>query len=145
MIGNIFNEPAQVALEFALDATAANGQLIAHNIANADTPNYKAVRLHFHEHLERELNRAEHGTGIGMTRTNQQHLGRLAPGGLEGISTPYGLIYTEDATTYRLDGNNVDIDHEMAEQAKNSLQFAILTELANRRFQELRTAIAGGR
>jgi flagellar basal-body rod protein FlgB len=55
------------------------------------------------------------------------------------------MIYTDDATTYRLDNNNVDIDHEMAEQAKNAIQYSILTELVSRRLAGLRTAISEGR
>jgi flagellar basal-body rod protein FlgB len=145
MINNLFNSRTQIALEFALDATSTNSQLIAHNIANADTPNYKAMRLRFEDVLASRLSDSENGVGLDVRRTNPQHLNRTTMNGIRGIRTPHGLIYTDNKTTYRLDGNNIDMDHEMAQQAKNSLQYAVLTELINRRLSGLRTVISGGR
>jgi hypothetical protein len=54
MINNLFNNRTQVALEFALDAAASRAHLIAHNIANADTPGHKALRLRFEDYLDRD-------------------------------------------------------------------------------------------
>ena len=144
MINNLFNNRTQVALEFALDAAASRAHLIAHNIANADTPGHKALRLRFEDYLDRELNRGR-GQDTSLRRTDPRHIPGSIYRGLQGTPTDYGLIYTDDATTQRLDNNNVDIDHEMAEQAKNAIQYSILTELVSRRLAGLRTAISEGR
>lgn len=144
MINTLFNNRTQVALEFALDAAASRAHLIAHNIANVDTPGFKAVRLRFEDYLDRELNRG-HGQTTSLRTTDPRHIPGSVYRGLKGTPTDYGLIYTDDATTYRLDNNNVDIDHEMAEQAKNAIQYSILTELVSRRLAGLRTAISEGR
>ncbi len=145
MIQGLFNSRIQVALEYALDATSAKAHLIAHNIANADTPNFKAVRLRFEDYLAHELGAEEGRASLALRKTHHMHIPEHSARGLKGTRMPYGLIYTEDATTYRLDGNNVDIDHEMAEQAKNAIQYSTLTELVNRRITGLRTAISEGR
>ncbi|HDS30544.1 MAG TPA: flagellar basal body rod protein FlgB, partial [Firmicutes bacterium] len=122
------------------------GHLIAHNIANADTPNYKAKRLRFEEFLARELGADVPGSTLPLARTNSLHLPGTHGFGTSGkLVPPIGIIYTQDQTTFRLDGNNVDIDHEMAEQAKNALQYSAMTDLVSRRLSSLRTAISEGR
>lgn len=145
MIQRLFSEPAFLAIERALDSGTARAQLIAHNIANADTPHYKALRLRFEEFLARELGMDGPAPRLPLRQTHPAHLSGHAGLGLKGTLTPYGLIYQDDRTTYRLDGNNVDMDHEMAEQAKNAIHYATLTELASRRLATLRTAISEGR
>ena len=145
MIDKLFTEPALLALERSLDASSARAQIIAHNIANADTPHYKAVRLRFEEFLARELGMDGAHRSLPLRRTHPMHLPGHAGLGLRGTLTPSGLVYTDERTTFRLDGNNVDIDHETAEQAKNAIQYATLTELASRRLATLQTAISEGR
>jgi len=145
MINTLFSNQPQLALEFAMGATSAKSRLIAHNIANADTPNYKAQRLKFEEFLAKELGEAHPGADLALRRTDPLHLPGHAAKGLVGTITPYGLIYTDERTTYRLDGNNVDIDQETAEQAKNAIMYSALTELVSRRFSALRTVISEGR
>jgi len=146
MFQALFQDITSQTLELSLDAASTRAHLIAHNIANADVPNYKAQRLQFEYFLQRELDRSETSAGdLTLRQTDPRHLPGHAAGGLKGTLTPYGLVYTEDRTTYRLDGNNVDIDHEMAEQAKNALMYTALTELTTRRMSALRTAISEGR
>ena len=144
MLNQLFQNPVQIILEKALDATSARGHLIANNIANADTPGYKALKLKFEDILAKELDRTDRST-IGLRCTDSRHLPGTVFRGLKGTPTQCGLIYTDDRTTYRLDNNNVDIDHEMAEQARNAIQYSVLTELVSRRLKALRTAISEGR
>jgi flagellar basal-body rod protein FlgB len=143
MLNQLFNNPTQIALEYALDATSARAHLIANNIANADTPGYKALRLNFEDILEQKLDDADVAS-IGLRQTDLRHLPGIVFKGLKGTPTPYGIVYTDDRTTYRLDNNNVDIDQEMAEQARNAIEYSTLTELASRRLSLLRTVISEG-
>ena len=144
MFNSLFNTTPQVAIERALDASATRAHLIAHNIANADTPNFKALRLRFEDVLATELGRAEDSSPI-PGRIDPRHLPKHSLHGLQGDVKSYGVIYTDDRTTYRLDGNNVDMDLETALQAKNAILYSILTELASRRLSGLRSAISEGR
>jgi len=145
MISQLFNETPLLALERAMDAASIRAHLIADNIANADTPNYKAVRLKFEEFLEREMGKTAQGGKLVLKETRPKHLPGNPLDGLKGIQTPVGIIYKDETTTFRLDGNNVDIDKESAEQAMNALQYSTLVELAGRRFEYLRTAIREGK
>jgi flagellar basal-body rod protein FlgB len=144
MLNRLFNNPTQIALEYALDATSARAQLIANNISNADTPGYKALRLNFEDILAQKLDDAGVAS-IGLRQTDPRHLPGKVFNGLKGTPTPYGIVYSDDRTTYRLDNNNVDIDQEMAEQARNAIEYSTLTELASRRLSKLRTVISEGR
>jgi len=144
MINSLFNDTTQIALERALDASSTRTHLIAHNIANADTPNFKAVRLRFEDVLARELDR-EDELPPAHRQMHPRHLPKHSLHGLQGSVRTYGVIYTDDRTSYRLDGNNVDMDLETALQAKNAIMYSTLTELVSRRFSALRTAISEGR
>lgn len=144
MINSLFNEPVQLALERVLDASSARAHLIAHNIANADTTNYKALRLNFEDVLAQEFDQVERSSAFPLHRTHPRHLEGRSFHGLKGTVTEYGIIHQDNRTTYRLDGNNVDIDHESAEQAKNALLYSATMELLNRKFAGLRTAISEG-
>ena len=144
MIYSLFNQPVQLAMERVLDASAARAHLIAHNIANADTVNYKALRLNFEDVLAREFDQTERASAFPLRQTDPRHLPGRSLHGLKGTVTEYGIIYEDDRTTYRLDGNNIDIDHETAEEAKNALLYSAMTELLNRKFAVLRTAISEG-
>lgn len=145
MLNGLFDNTAFQALERGLDACSLRAQLIANNIANADTPNFKAQRLRFEELLAQQLGVDRPHGHLPLIQTDPRHL----PGGdivdLNGIRTPEGVIYTDNSYTQRLDGNSVDADHEMAEQAKNAIQYTTLTELASRRLALLRTVISEGR
>ena len=144
MIYTLFNEPVELALERVLDASSARAHLIAHNIANADTVNYKALRLNFEDVLAREFDSATRSAAFPLKRTHPLHLPGRSLHGLKGTVTEYGIIYQDTNTTYRLDGNNVDIDHETAEQAKNAILYSAMTEVVSRRLSGLRTAILEG-
>ncbi|HEX9746698.1 MAG TPA: flagellar basal body rod protein FlgB [bacterium] len=145
MFDRLFNQPALYALERAMDASAVRAELIANNIANADTPNYKAVRMRFEEYLEREMGISTPTGDLPLQRTDSRHLPGNVSYGINGQFINGAFVYIDDSTTFRLDGNNVDIDHETAEQAKNAIQYSTLTELAGRRLSALRTVISEGR
>ena len=144
MFNGLFNSIPEQAIERGLDAASLRERLIANNIANADTPNYKAQRLRFEDILANELNQSQSGE-LQLTRTNPLHLPGRGLGDIGGTQTSLGTIYTDNSSTFRLDGNNVDIDAETAEEAKNALQYSMLTELASRRMATLRSVFTEGR
>jgi flagellar basal-body rod protein FlgB len=102
---------------------------IAANIANVDTPGYKAADVSFSAALA-------NAAGRGMTRTNPMHLsGRHASSG--GSS-----VYTLDGEARR-DGNNVNIDHEMVKLAENQIEYQFLARRLGAKFARLKEAISG--
>jgi flagellar basal-body rod protein FlgB len=144
VIDRLFETTAFRAIELALDANSVQSRLIADNIANVDTPNYKALRLSFEDTLASKLNAEAASGSLPLLRTNPLHIPGIDPLALNGARTDVGTIYTDNSLTFRLDGNNVDIDHETAEQAKVAIQYSALIELAGRRLASLRTIISEG-
>ncbi len=115
-------------IERGLDAAWLRNDVISQNIANVDTPGYKRKVVRFEEFLD-----------------NEMKTGRISQGKTRLSSN--GMQITEDPTnsSYRSDGNNVDIEHEMALMAANSIRYNMLIQRMNGDFQKLKTVIRGGR
>ena len=108
----------------------------AANIANSETPGYKARKVDFEEQLTRALDRR----GSALTRTNENHV--PLHGGLKSLErvTPEVKISDEP----NLNGvNNVNIDMEIADMATNQIMFAMSTKLLSSRYKMLKSAILG--
>ncbi|MFC2950115.1 flagellar basal body rod protein FlgB [Virgibacillus sediminis] len=120
-------------LEGSLDYAATKNRTIASNIANADTPNYKAKKTVFSDMLETEL-AASHGA----KRTHPKHFQFS-----EGEASSYRVL-TDRSTLFNHNGNNVDLDKEMAELAKNQIYYQGLTDRINGKFSSLQKVIRGG-
>lgn len=112
----------------ALVLRERRGEILASNIANAATPNFKARDFDF----EAELTRAM-GTG-GPDRTAPGHFGGALAEGQLGYRVP---------VTTSLDGNTVELATEQMEFAENTLRYQTSLQLLNRRISGLMTAIKG--
>ena len=132
----IFNRTFSL-LERSLDLRSLNQRVLASNIANADTPNYKAIELSVAEEMNRQKDARPK---IALVRTQVNHLPASA-GPLDDIK-----IKTAKAPDFSLrgDGNTVDIDRTMFQLAKNTLLYNAATQLISRQFKGLKNAINGG-
>ncbi|MBT2216681.1 flagellar basal body rod protein FlgB [Virgibacillus dakarensis] len=122
------------ALENSLDYAAVKNRTIANNIANVDTPNYKAKDAVFKNMLHNELT-----SSIKANRTRPEHLP------FDGTLHNSYQVITRKSTMYNHNGNNVDIDKEMAELAKNQIYYQGLADRISSKFNSLQTVIRGGR
>jgi flagellar basal-body rod protein FlgB len=114
----------------ALDASALRQKSIANNIANVDTPNYKATTVTFEEMLQKEFSNSFAGN-----RSNDKHVTIGAAG---KIPTP---VLKMDHAVLKNNGNGVDIDFEMTELSKNNIWYQGLTYSINEEFNLLKTVI----
>jgi len=111
-------------LDKAADASWLRNDAIANNIANVDTPNYKRQDVNFEDALNQAL-KWTHMSNLDA-QVHKVNMRRLS------VST-----YTDSAGySYRVDGNNVDIDTENAELASNQIKYegianSILSEFKN--------------
>jgi flagellar basal-body rod protein FlgB len=119
----------------ALNLRTQRHQLLASNIANADTPNYKARDFDFSRAMQNALAGRQSAGGIGMAQTASAH---IAGGGGGG---PAELQFRKESQS-AVDGNTVDMDVERAQITENALQYQILTRLISDKFQGLRSAMA---
>lgn len=92
-------------------------QVLASNIANADTPHYKARDMDFKATLQGALKGGGGAGGIGLAATASGHMA-----GKPGVGAGGGLLYRTPAQG-SVDGNTVDMDAERAAFAENALQY----------------------
>lgn len=123
-------------LEQAMDLRSFRHDLIAGNIANMDTPNYRSFDLSMKEALRR-IDEAD--AGMAMVRSHPSHLtgNSAGPEALTLRRTP------PQPHSLKGDGNTVDIDAEMVKLAENSLMYHALTQMVTKEFQLFTTAIEG--
>jgi len=113
----------------AADASWTRNELISNNIANNDTPGYKRKDITFQSYLLEELTSGD-STSL-RTRVNDVDLSNIN-----------ATIYTDfSELSYRLDGNNVDIDTENVELASNQLYYQTLLDSINYQFDMLKAAM----
>lgn len=118
-------------LNQALDYSSLRQKVIADNIANVDTPNFKRTDVSFDAFFENSKAK------LALAQTNQGHV--PAKNFLEHSS-----LFTTANTRTRVDGNNVDIEFEMAKLASNSLYYETAAQLLSNRFQMLSKIIEQG-
>lgn len=121
----------------ALDLRTHRQQVLASNIANADTPYYKARDFDFKAAYATAMGKREEAGALALTRTNVGHLPMTAGGALDAVNLQYRSEHQS-----AVDGNTVDMDVERAEITDNALQYQVLTTFLNDRFRGLRSAIA---
>lgn len=131
----IFSDTTRL-MERALDASSLRNNVIANNLANVDTPGYKRSEVRFEEELAKALSSSG---GISGKRTRAEHI----PIGRRSATEVSPGVEVQEDTTVRNDGNNVDIDREMAALAKNSILYNALAQEINGEFQKLKTVING--
>ncbi|WP_019532528.1 flagellar basal body rod protein FlgB [Paenibacillus ginsengihumi] len=129
---DIFNKPALQLVERSLDAAALRQRVIADNVANVDTPNFKRSEVQFEELLRQEMN----GSLVGY-RTDPRHI----PIGEPGLALP--RVVQDTSTIVNNNLNNVDIDYEMSLMALNQLRYNTMIEQVSGTFNKLRTSIGG--
>ncbi|NOX50112.1 MAG: flagellar basal body rod protein FlgB [Gammaproteobacteria bacterium] len=121
----------------ALSLRANRTQVLAQNIANADTPGYKARDIDFQSILQR-VSDAATPSATRMRLTHESHMtqGQVSMGG------PDDLKYRVPQMP-SLEGNTVEAQVEQAEFAKNSMQFLASLRFVNGRLSGLMSAIKG--
>jgi flagellar basal-body rod protein FlgB len=121
-------------LQRVLDLRQAQHNLTATNIANADTPGYKAKVIPFDQVLEAAVQ-----PGQGMVATDPRHLSGLTS---EDSEVP---IEELEAPPWALDGNSVVAEREAARLAENALLYSGVSQGISRRLAMLRYAASDGK
>ena len=122
--------------EKVMDMQLMRQNVVASNLSNLTTPNYKARRLEFEDNLQSALNLDARGK---MTRSEEGHIPAAFHPETFGPDMekdmPYRVIHGDD---------NVDLDKEMAVMAKNTMRYNALTTVLKKGFDGLREVIADG-
>ncbi|MDR2925156.1 MAG: flagellar basal body rod protein FlgB [Azoarcus sp.] len=121
----------------ALNLQAYRQQLLASNIANADTPNYKARDVVFRDALDAALGRGRLGMSPPLAKTHARHLG----GKVEFSPEAFTRYRAEWQSA--VDGNTVDMDMERAAFAENTVHYEASITFINGLLRSMQTAITG--
>jgi flagellar basal-body rod protein FlgB len=106
----------------ALDGLLLRHSTISNNIANVDTPGYKRMDVNFEQVFSKELSKSQ------LEKTNISNL------------TP--KVYTDKANySYRMDGNNVDVDVEMSYLTKTKLKYDVLAQRVSSQLGRYKTIL----
>jgi len=124
--------------EAALNIRSNRQQVLASNIANADTPNYKARDIDFSSALATAVNK---GAAGGLATTAANHLAAAKDGATMPDGTP--LLY-RNAAQGSVDGNTVDMDVERNQFADNALRYEAGITMINHQIRGMLAAIQGG-
>jgi len=134
MLDQIMRSSTFDYLERGLSAANLRHEVIADNLANVNTPNFKRSQVVFEELLAKEIYGEESGK-LPLVRTHDKHLpvGKFDPA--------QARVERDDTTSMRVDNNNVDVDMEMASMAKNQLYYNALARQLGGHITKLRSVI----
>lgn len=114
-------------LDKAADASWKRTEVLANNIANVNTPNFKRKDVQFESYLM---------TALAGGGSMDENVGEVDLTALEATT------YTDRANlSYRMDGNNVDIDTEEAEYAKNQIRYYTLLDSMTQEFTRIKSVL----
>ena len=125
--------------EKTLDASWLRNDVLAHNIANVDTPLYNRKDVDF----ESYLNAALYSSPDNLIFRREHNFRMNNTTDLSSIKAKVTEDYNPLAM--RIDGNNVDIDVEMAQMAKNTIKYNTVVSNVNSKFSRITHVISEGR
>jgi flagellar basal-body rod protein FlgB len=126
-------------LQKSLDALATQHQVVANNLANIDTPQFKRSVVSFQDKLRAALNINEPSP---LWRTHPMHFPIAQRVSLDNFKPD---VQTLTDTIGRNDGNNVDLEMESGVLAENNLLYNSMADVTSRYMANLRHAISEGR
>ena len=126
---------ATAVLQRAMDGTWQRGKTVSANIANHETPGYKAFKVSFEDALKRAAENA-----ALKARTQGGY-----PQSLESVRSSEIGVFQDSAFSERADASNVNLELENIEMAKFQLQYSYLSRQLTDTFSRLRYAIREGR
>ncbi len=113
--------------------------VIAGNLANAETPGFRALEVNFEE----QLASASGSEGeMRLVTSNPKH---FINGSMQTDQTINAEVFVQPKESISQDGNSVDVDTEMTALAENNILFRATVEMINRKIGIMKYAINGGR
>lgn len=134
----IFDRTMQL-LERTLDLRSERHRVIASNLANEETPGYRAAELSFLDQL-RSAYRGR--VPVVLAATHARHFGLSGEPGFGAVA---GKLSEVPAGDLPLDDNSVNLELEMAKLSDNVMQYNAAATILSRKFQALLNAVREGR
>jgi flagellar basal-body rod protein FlgB len=127
----------------SVDLRAKNQNLIAANIANAETPNYVPKSLSFDSELQGALKNRSKGQ-LPASQPHPRHI-PLQGAGTRSLQSVAGRVIETPSKTPGKDGNAVELENEMGRMAENQIMFNASVQLLVKKLEGLKTALREGK
>ena len=138
-VDNNFNRTIDL-LHRAMGASSVRQSVIANNIANADTPNFKRSMVNFESELKRAIETEKQKPALELERTHPGHFTNWNPRNYQDVDVRRVLDYT---TTTKNNGNNVDAEQEFNLALENQLRYMLLANAASFEFSQINQVLRG--
>ncbi len=128
-------------LEKSLDVETLRRKVITNNITNVDVPHFKRSEVNFESELKRAINQREDALNsqkLPSILTDKKHIPFFIERDIKGVQPRVNLDYS---TSYRNDGNNVDIEKEMVDASKNLMRYNAFVSSLNQNYKMLKMAM----
>ena len=123
----------QDILHRSMSVLTIRQEIIADNIANADTPHFKRSEVAFESEFGRVLQSYDPNP-FPAALTHRRHIPFYRPKDYREVKP---VVFLDYVTTYRNDGNNVDIDREMVDARRNALMYTAMARRVSDNYQLL--------
>jgi flagellar basal-body rod protein FlgB len=133
----LLNSVSFQRLQGGLDAATKRQSVLANNVANVDTPNFKRSDVSFESFLRQQESAVKPTLGAKVSDSRHFQFGAVT-----GI--PTAVVSTDETTSMNNNGNNVDMDREQALSAENQLRYNSYIEQLNSQITMMRTVVQGG-
>ena len=127
----IFDTRSTLAAEASLDALWMKTQVISNNLANVDTPGFKASNVSFEQSLRSAETRVQNKEGQAVS----------SGGSSKGAGGWQAQVRTDETSSMRLDGNNVSLEKEQTELWKSYAQYSYLLDRLGGHYTSINTVI----
>lgn len=126
-------------LQKSLQGLTARERAIGENVANVDTPNYKRLEVSYEQQLKAAMKGAKAaGDDLPLKTDHNRHYSVGPNGNLDTIVPEVRVVPDE---SFRNDGNNVDIELEMANMAETNIRFNAMATLAAKKFEGIKSTL----
>jgi flagellar basal-body rod protein FlgB len=130
---SIFDKNGTNALAYSLKVVNEKNVQITRNIANADTPFYRAKKLDFYEAMGEYFSA---GSMDKLYKTNEKHIQPTSE-----PMDPIEFVHRQNNPSTRTDGNDVNREYEMTELAANSIMHQMFTDMVGGKFATIKEII----
>jgi flagellar basal-body rod protein FlgB len=127
-------------LHRAMDVNMVRRDVIANNIANAKTPNFKRSEVNFESELKRALETEKQKPVLELTLTDEKHIPNWRPKDYRDVQPRRVLDYVSQSKN---NGNNVDAEQEMMLSVQNQMLYTLLAQAETFEFAQVNLALRG--
>ena len=134
-MNGIFSKAGVNTLEYSLDVLSEKDRQITYNLANKDTPMYKASKLEFKEAMASYFGN-DNRIKVKLYTTNEKHIQPKS-----SLDSPLAFVRKQNNPSLRTDGNDVNEEYENAEFAKSAIWQTMFMEIVGNKFAGLKEVI----